>query len=341
MAGIEDVAKLAGVSTATVSRALTGKAHVSAKTRALVDAAAKQLDYVASSSAYTLATGRNRNIGLVLPYIDRWYFSAMLEAIDTTFAANGYDLTIYNLSGGRSHRERIFSDFLLRKRVDAVLTVAVALSESELESLRRVKKPILVVGGVIPGTRSLTIDDAGAAKLATNHLISLGHKKIGNIHGVPAADMEFNQPNVRHEGYLEALAEAGLEAASHWQAQADYTLEGAYHAAKQILGNPKGAPTALFCNSDEMGFGAILAAKDLGLRVPDDVSIIGFDNHDNSEFFGLTTVDQKTREQGVQAAKVLLEALSNPTGDEAINVDSALEWPTELKIRSSTSRPRN
>ena len=153
--------------------------------------------------------------------------------------------------------------------------------------------------------------------------------------------MEFNQPNVRHEGYLEALAEAGLEAASHWQAQADYTLEGAYHAAKQILGNPKGAPTALFCNSDEMGFGAILAAKDLGLRVPDDVSIIGFDNHDNSEFFGLTTVDQKTREQGVQAAKVLLDALAHSTGDQAINVDAAIEWPTELKIRSSTSRPRN
>jgi DNA-binding LacI/PurR family transcriptional regulator len=90
-----------------------------------------------------------------------------------------------------------------------------------------------------------------------------------------------------------------------------------------------------------MGFGAILAAKDLGLRVPDDVSIIGFDNHDNSEFFGLTTVDQKTREQGVQAAKVLLDALAHSTGDQAINVDAAIEWPTELKIRSSTSRPRN
>lgn len=340
MAGIEDVAKLAGVSTATVSRALTGKAHVSAKTRALVNAAAKELDYVASSSAYTLATGRNRNVGVVLPYIDRWYFSAILEAIDTTFAAHGYDLTIYNLSGGRSHRDSIFSDFLLRKRVDGVLTVAVALSESELESLSRVKKPILVVGGVIPGTRSMTIDDAGAAKLATNHLISLGHKKIGNITGMPASDLEFNQPNVRHEGYLSALAEAGLEAAPHWQAQADYTLEGAYHAAKQILGSPKGAPTAIFCNSDEMGFGAILAAKDLGLRVPDDVSIIGFDNHDNSEFFGLTTVDQKTREQGVHAAKLLLDVLANSDASGVVNIDAAIEWPTELKIRSSTSRPK-
>lgn len=340
MAGIEDVAKLAGVSTATVSRALTGKAHVSNKTRELVNAAAKQLDYVASSSAYTLATGRNRNIGVVLPYIDRWYFSAMLEAIDTTLAAHGYDLTLYNLSGDESHRDSIFSDFLLRKRVDAVITVAVALNKAELESLNRVKKPILVVGGIIPDTRSLTIDDFGAAKLATNHLISLGHKKIGNISGVPAADREFNQPNVRHDGYLSALAEAGLEAEQHWQAQADYTLGGAYHAAKQMLGNPKGAPTAIFCNSDEMGFGAMMAAKDLGLRVPDDVSIIGFDNHDNSEFFGLTTVDQKTREQGVQAAKVLLEVMSNPDSSGVVNIEEAIEWPVELKIRSSTSRPR-
>lgn len=341
MAGIDDVAKLADVSIATVSRALTGKDHVSPKTKARVLEAAKQLGYVASSSAYTMATGRTRNIGVVLPYIDRWYFSAMLESIDSTLAANGYDLTLYNLSGGPSHRDRIFSDFLLRKRVDAVLTVAVALSEAELESLSRVKKPILIVGGIIPGTRSLTIDDCGAANLATNHLISLGHTKIANITGIPASDREFGQPNVRHRGYLDALAAAGIEAKAHWQAEADYTLEGAYHATKQILGSPLGAPTAIFCNSDEMGFGALMAAKDLGLRVPDDVSVMGFDNHDNSEFFGLTTVDQNTREQGKHAANILLEVMANPTDDGIVNVEQAFNWPVELKIRSSTSRPRS
>jgi DNA-binding LacI/PurR family transcriptional regulator len=341
MAGIEDVAKLAGVSTATVSRALTGKDHVSDKSKAKVLQAAKELGYVASSSAYTLATGRTRNIGVVLPYVDRWFFSAMLEAIDTTFSEHGYDLTLYNLSGGEKHRERIFSDFLLRKRVDAVLTVAVALSDSEIEYLNRVKKPILVIGGIINGVHSRRVNDSTAAQLATNHLISLGHKKIANISGLPQSDLEFDQPNIRRQGYLEAIAEAGIEPPlEHWLAQADYTLEGAYHAAKQILGNPKDAPTAIFCNSDEMGFGAILAARDLGLRVPDDVSIIGFDNHDNAEFFGLTTVDQRVREQGRAAALSMVEILAEQHPDE-VNFSDVVEWPVELKIRSSTARPRN
>ena len=105
MAGIEDVAKLAGVSTATVSRALSGKNHVSAKAQAKVLAAANELGYTASHSAYTLATGRNRNVGVVMPYLDRWFFSAILEETDSKLIDNGYDLTLYNLSGGQHQRE--------------------------------------------------------------------------------------------------------------------------------------------------------------------------------------------------------------------------------------------
>ena len=106
MAGIEDVAKLAGVSTATVSRALSGKDHVSDRARQKVEAAAAELGYVASHSAYTLATGRNRNIGVVMPYVDRWFFSVILESIESTLIEHGYDLTLYNLSGGLEQRHR-------------------------------------------------------------------------------------------------------------------------------------------------------------------------------------------------------------------------------------------
>lgn len=106
MAGIEDVAKLAGVSTATVSRALSGKNHVSDKARLKVEKAAAELGYVASSSAYTLATGRNRNIGVVMPYIDRWFFGAFLESAESALVEAGYDLTLYNLSGGSAQRDK-------------------------------------------------------------------------------------------------------------------------------------------------------------------------------------------------------------------------------------------
>ena len=211
MIGIVEVAERAGVSTATVSRALNGKAHVSARAREKVLKAAAELGYVASSSAYTLATGRSKNIGVVLPFIDRWFFSAVLEGIVNALVARGYDVTLYNLSGGASHRKRVFEDLVLRKRVDGVLTVALKLSEHELKNLTELQKPIVGIGGPIPGARSLTIDDEGAGRLATQHLISLGHTEIGMISGPPATEMDFHQPYLRKTGYHEALLDANLD----------------------------------------------------------------------------------------------------------------------------------
>lgn len=339
MAGIEDVAKLAGVSTATVSRALSGKDVVSEKSKAKVEAAALELGYIASHSAYTLATGRNRNIGVVMPYVDRWFFSSALEAIESTLIEHGYDLTLYNMSGGSLQRHKIFNDFLLRKRVDAVIALAVHPDADELEQLNKMKKPILAIGGQVYGARSLSMNDFEAGKLATEHLLSLGHTRIANISGSMSSDREFNQADKRREGYLEAMIVAGLEAKKSWLASSDYTAQGAYTLAKQMLGDPKNAPTAIFCNSDEMGFGAMMAARDLGLRVPEDISIIGIDNHDMADLFGMTTIDQRVREQGAEAARLILEVLNDPALESHVNVQEDVEWPVNLLIRSSTARP--
>jgi LacI family transcriptional regulator, repressor for deo operon, udp, cdd, tsx, nupC, and nupG len=341
MAGIEDVARLAGVSTATVSRALSGKEHVSTKARLKVEAAAAELGYVASSSAYTLATGRTRNIGVVVPFVDRWFFSVALESIETVLIEHGYDLTLYNLSGGLNQRDKIFSDFLLRKRVDGVLTVAVKLSDKELENLTKTRKPIMGIGGPITGARTLTIDDFAAGKLATEHLLSLGHTKIAHIGGLEPTEMDFKQPSKRRHGYEHALNIAGLPIRESWFIPADFTIQGAYHAAKQILGDPRNAPTAIVCSSDEMGFGAIMAVKDLGLRVPQDVSVIGMDNHDMSDFFGLSTINQDVRGQGRHTAERLLKVLENATDNEPVNIEENVDWPVELLVRSSTARPAN
>lgn len=338
MVGIEEVAALAGVSTATVSRALRGKDHVSKKAQAKVEEAAKTLGYVPSASASQLASGRTYNIGVVLPYIDRWFFSVMLEGIETTLIEHGYDLTLYNLSGGSAQRKRIFNEFLLRKRVDGVLTIAVNPSEDELHSLTRMGKPIIGIGGPVKGARALTMDDEGAGRLATEHLLSLGHTKIGFVGGIPGSDLEFNQPDLRKTGYLAALAAAGLESRENWIAQANYTIEGAYWAAKQMLGDPRHSPTAIFCASDEMGFGTIIAAKDLGLRVPQDISVIGLDNHDMSEFFGLSTISQSPRQQGRKAAEMMLMVLAEPDLATHVNVEETTAWPVQLVVRSSTAR---
>lgn len=338
MVGIIEVAQLAGVSTATVSRALNGKSHVSGRARERVLKAAQELGYVASSSAYTLATGRAKNIGVVLPFVDRWFFSAVLEGAVNALVQRGYDVTLYSLSGGSGHRAKVFEDLVLRKRVDGVLTVALKLSDQELAKLTALKKPIVGIGGPIPGARSISIDDEGAGRLATQHLISLGHMSIGMISGNPASEMDFHQPYLRKTGYHEALLDANLDFQPQWMAEADFTIAGGYYAAKQMLGDPRNAPTAIFCASDEMGFGAIQAARDLGLRVPQDISVIGLDGHPLGEFYGLTTIDQRTGLQGAQGANWIVDILESGDEKQLANLEQLTTWPIDIEVRSSTAR---
>ena len=340
MVGIGEVAARAGVSTATVSRALNDKSHVSKTARKKVFEAAEELGYVPSSSAYTLATGKTRTVGVVVPFVDRWFFSVVLQGISTALNDRGLNIAFYSLKGDLGQRARVFNDLLLRKNVDGVLTVAVKLASHELEKLSSLRKSIVGVGGPITGARSLGIDDEGAGRLATQHLLSLGHTKIGIITGGPSTELEFHQPYLRQTGYREALMDAGLDFQKNWFAEADFTMPGAYHAAKQILGDPRSAPTAIFCASDEMAFGAIQAAKDLGYSVPDDISVIGMDNHDLSGFYNLTTINQKPADQGAAAANMLVNLFDQDLEDKKLNIQEFHEWPIELLIRGSTARRR-
>lgn len=338
MVGIIEVAQRAGVSTATVSRALNGKANVSARARERVLKAAQELGYVASSSAYTLATGKAKNIGVVVPLIDRWFFSTILEGAVNALVNRGYDVTLYSLSGGSSNRNRIFDELVLRKRVDGVLTIALKLTEAELQKLTELQKPIIGIGGPIPGVRAIAIDEEGAGRLATTHLISLGHTKIGIISGTPATEMDFHQPYLRKTGYHEALLDANLDFHPQWVAEAEFTIDGGYYAAKQMLGNPQNAPTAIFCGADEMAFGAIQAARDLGLRVPQDISVVGIDGHPLVEFYGLTSVNQQVKKQGVKGANELIDILESGEEKDLRNFEDLTLWPIDLVVRSSTAR---
>jgi len=333
MVGIEDVAARAGVSVSTASRALNGHPRISATTTARVEGAARDLGYVASSSAYTLATGRNRNIGVVLPYVERWYFSTLLAGIESTLMNSGYDLTLYNFDGSEQQRSAVFNDFLLRKRVDALITASIRLTPDELRRLHQLEKPVLAIGDPIDGAHSLGIDNFGAAKLATEHLLALGHSHIGIVGGDAASETDFRHPETRHHGYLAAMNESKSSASDDWFFPADFTIAGGYNAAKQALGDPRLGLTALFAASDEMAIGAILAARDLGMRVPEDVSIVGIDGHDLSAFFGLTTVAQGPRNQGAHAAGLVIALLADPETE----LPDAILWPIDLIARQSTA----
>jgi len=336
MTGINEVAQLAGVSTATVSRALSGNGHVSEATRQRVHAAALELEYVVSSNASSLATGRMKNVGVVIPFLNRWYYGAVLEGAESALLSHGYDLTLYNLGGGGEERKSVFEHFLLRKRVDAVIAIALELTESEVGRLHDIGKPIVGVGGTIEGVRTLSIDDPAVARLATDHLLSLGHTSIAHIGGNKDSEMDFHVPTRRRSGYEASLLEVGITPDPEMFQAADFTLQGGYAAAKQLLGNPRKRPTAVFAASDEMALGTILAARDLGLSVPGDISVIGVDDHELSDFFGLSTIAQFPALQGRMAVDILMDQL-NPGHREPDDVNTPV--PFELIVRSSTSRP--
>jgi DNA-binding LacI/PurR family transcriptional regulator len=336
MPGINEVARLAGVSTATVSRALSGNGHVAQETKERVLAAALELEYVVSSNASSLATGRMKNVGVVIPFLNRWYYGAVIEGAESALLSHGYDLTLYNLAGGGEERTSVFEHFLLRKRVDAVIAIALELTEGEVGRLHDLAKPMVVVGGSIDGVRTLSIDDIGVARLATDHLISLGHRAIAHIGGNRASEMDFHVPSKRRVGYEQALVAAGIPVDTALFQAADFTLQGGYAAAKQLLGDPRSRPTAVFVASDEMAIGTILAARDLGLTVPDDISVIGVDDHELSEFFGLSTIAQFPALQGRMAVDIVMDQLHPGHRDLAL---TNTPLPYELIVRSSTARP--
>jgi len=336
MVGIDEVARRAGVSTATVSRALSGNGHVSPATRLKVKAAALEMGYVVSSNASSLASGRMKNIGVVVPFLSRWFFSSVVEGAQKALLHNGYDLTLYNLTGGGDERRSVFEHFLLRQRVDAVIAISLELTESEVARLHALGKPLVGVGGPITGVRTLTIDDVAVARLATEHLLALGHTRIAHIGGNKDFDLDFHLPTNRRYGYEAALEAAGIGVAPELFQAADFTIRGGYQAAKQLLGSPHNRPTAIFAASDEMAIGSILAARDLGLVVPRDVSVVGIDDHELADFFGLSTIAQFPQGQGATAVEILMDQLHPGQHDQAV---LNTPMPFELIVRSSTARP--
>lgn len=330
MSGIADVAALAGVSKATASRALTGSGYVSEATRQRVRAAAAELGYVPSTSAVSLATGRTQNIGVVMPYVNRWFFAEVLEGIQQALLEQGLDLTLYDAKPGTPGRARIFGDFLARKRFDGLIAVGLEPQDDELAQLVNIGRPIVSVVGTGGGASLIAIDDDYAARRAAEHLIGLGHTEIAFLGG-GIGDHWAHVDRQRLAGYHAAMAEAGLrERVRH--VRSDVSLPGGYRAAVDLLGDARRRPTAIVAVCDEVAVGAIIAARRLGIQVPGDLSVVGIDDHEYAEMFSLTTLQQVPREQGRAAVEMLLGQIADPTRPL-----SEVKMHARLIVRSSTS----
>ncbi|MFG2191759.1 LacI family DNA-binding transcriptional regulator [Streptomyces sp. NPDC048639] len=334
-ASIADVARAAGVSTASVSRSLRGLGGVSEGTRARVVQAALDLGYAISPGASSLRSGRTRTIAVVTPFIDRWFFGRALGAFESVLQQADLHVLLHSLHGSPEARRRLFAERILHRRVDAVLIMCLKLEQHEIDALRALDVPVALLGSHAADFFSVAIDDFAAARTAVGHLTGLGHRRIGLIGGSPADPLRFTAPMERRAGYRDALKSAGIAGDRELEVDADYTIGGGERAMTRLLGLPR-RPTAVFVESDEMAFGALRVLREAGVRAPDDLSIIGIDDHEMSQLIDLTTVGQPVAEQGAAAAHALLAAL-----EDRSRAPSRVVHPTRLIIRGTTAAPRS
>ena len=332
-AGIEDVARAAGVSTATVSRALRGLPNVSAVTRDRVRAVATELGYVASPSAASLASGRTRTIALLSPWINRWYFANVIEGAERTLRAQGYDVLLHTFdSRPTGRRPRVDAD-VLRRRVDGVLVVGMPLEVGEVDALLGLGCPLVCIGFTGSGQVTVRVDDHATGAAATQHLLDLGHTRIGHLTGGPADVVPAAPPVLREAAWRSTMAAAGLPAGPDLEEHGYFDLPGGRSSMHVLLDRVPDL-TAVFAASDEMAMGAMLALRERGLEVPGDVSVIGVDGHDLGELVGLTTMAQPAAEQGATGAQLVLDMIGGAVPPAEVVA------ATTLVVRASTAPPR-
>ena len=331
MAGIKEVAAEAGVSAATVSRALRGMHHVNAATRKKIEEAAQKVGYFIDPDKGPTPHTRTKSVGIVAPYISSWYFAQVINGAEQELREHGFDLLLYNFSHMKG-RERLFQHQALKGRVDALIVISLPPTEEEFESMLALQIPIALVGMHHKNVSSIAIDDVAGARTATQHLVNQGHKQIALMSGRPDDPFNFSVPQDRRLGFMQVLAENKLDWLPGREVHGDFTMHGGARAMDELLARPS-RPTAIFCESDEMAIGAMQAVKRHGLNVPKDISIVGFDGHEMAEFSDLTTIEQPASLMGEMAAKSIMDQLKRQSV-----ASTSLTLPTTLIVRNSTRR---
>lgn len=345
MSTISDVARVAGVSVATVSRALRGVSTVNPLTRERVLRAAEELDYVASPTAASLASGRTRVVGIVTPFMTRWFFATSISAVEKTLREHGFHALLIDLEADTALRRRELTRQMLSKRVDGLITINVPVRAEELELLDKLGMPVVAIGNPVTGRPLVHIDDAAAVRTAVDHLVDLGHTRIGYVGAVPQQAEHRLVPWRRLTGFREGMAEHGLPVHEHWVISCDWSAQDASAQAGRLFGDD--APTAVVAGSDEMAIGVMSRAIVRGLRIPQDLSVVGVDDYHLSDVIRLSTVRQDVVAQGRAAATTLLHMLLQE-GTEAAPVlpagmtpEMVLTLDTRLIRRQTTSRLRS
>jgi LacI family transcriptional regulator len=329
MATIKDVAALAGVSFTTVSHVMNQTRPVSAPVEAKVRAAILQLNYVPSGVARSLRGSQTGTIGLLVPNNTNSYFAELARGIEDYCERNGYCVFLCN-SDDDVRKQQNYLRVLREKRIDGLIVASAGDDAVLADLLAAARVPVVMVDRQIAGLEAdaVQIDHEAGAYLATRHLLELGHRNIACIGGPQGMDVSA----LRLDGFRRAMAEREISILPEAIVQSDFSSPGGYDAAKRLFHTVK--PSAIFAGNDMMGIGALRAAAELGLRVPGEVSVIGFDDIELGRYVfpALTTVGQPILLLGETTAHTLLAriggSLSGPPHRQVM--------PPRLTLREST-----
>ncbi len=337
MATVKDVARLAGVSTATVSRTLSNPDKVQEATRIKVISAAKKLGYSPNAMARSLRRQESKTILVILPDIANAFFSEIVQGIEDIAHREGYKILLGD-AGNSASRAMSYVDLYDSKQVDGIILLTAEVSREVFENkFLQSQMPVIMACEYFPGSPIpvININNQESAQHAVAYLLSLGHTQIATITGPSNSPITVD----RNIGYERALAAQNIPINEHFSVGGDYSFQSGKDAGRVLLQltNP---PTAIFCHNDEMAIGVLNIARELNLNVPNDLSVIGFDDIPFSEYCepALTTVHQPRELIGQNAMKALLDRLHEKHGKKGILSQSL---PTQFIVRKSASRPNH
>jgi LacI family repressor for deo operon, udp, cdd, tsx, nupC, and nupG len=344
---IADVAREAGVNKGTVSRALRGIPGVGPSTRERIIETADRLDFSASHLATALASGQSRTVGIVLPTLRSWYFSEFASGASEILSPAGFRVELINLDVDSDFLEvdspqfrKLFRELGAGRGRDALLFAGTISTERDEESPDSARVPVLASGSPLTSVPGIFVDNRMGGLLIAEHLLALGHCDIGIFDGRMAGKRDYHVWDQRTDGLRDRIREAGFDIDSR-----NVVYPGDCHPAdgqramNELLASGRKLPTAIFCHTDELAFGAMAVLRAAGLRCPDDLSVAAFDDHPMSRWWGLTTVSQHAHEQGVRAAHAMIKAVSGDgNGSEK---ERQQELRVELVVRGTTGTARN
>jgi DNA-binding LacI/PurR family transcriptional regulator len=327
---IHNVAQEAGVGIGTVSRVVNNSPDVKPATRERVLAAIHRLNYKPDPIARSMISKRTNSIGTIVPFFTRPSFMERLRGVEAVTARLGRELVLYNVETS-AQRDHFFRELPLHRKVDGLLIISLSPDDAAARRFRELGTPVVLIDAYSPLLTSLVVNNVEGAYQAVKRLIELGHRHIGFINGEIEGNFKFNTANDRLIGLHRALGEAGLLFEPERVLISEWSRKGGKHAALQLLTQQK-RPTAIFAASDVQAVGALEAARELGLRVPEQLSVIGFDGIEISELLEFSTMQQPLQEMGELGASKLVELIENPSHPPEL-----IRFDTKFVERRTTS----